>query len=483
MKTTSCLSLLVILCCLSVTGTPARAAAPSRPNVLFIAIDDLNVSLGCYNHPLVKSPNIDRLAARGVRFDRAYCQYALCNPSRSSLCSGLRPDTTRIYDNATPLRQRFPDIVTLPQLFKNNGYYSARVGKIYHYGVPSEIGTSGLDDAPSWNHFVNPRGRDKDDEADIINFTPGRGLGSALCWLEAKGTDAEQTDGKVATEAIRLLEEHKDKPFFLAVGFYRPHVPDIATSPYFALYPLDKVTLPQEPPEHIANIPPIALTTKPLNYGLEAEKLRLFKRAYFASISFVDAQVGKVLDALDRLKLADNTIVVLFGDHGWSLGEHGQWQKTLLFEEVARVPFMIALPKAKATGASLRTVEFVDLYPTLADLCGLTPPANLEGKSLRPLLENPKAPWAKPAITQVVRTQEGRRIMGYSVRTERWRYTEWDAGAAGTELYDHDADPHEYKNLAKDAKYAGTVAELKALLPKTRPEIPGPSGKKKKAKQ
>ncbi|MCX6892363.1 MAG: sulfatase [Verrucomicrobia bacterium] len=471
-------AVLLGICSLCAAETGARSAP--RYNVLFIAIDDLNVSLGCYDHPLVKSPNIDRLAARGVRFDRAYCQYPLCNPSRSSLLSGLRPDTSRIYDNSTPIRKPFPGIVTLPQMFKNNGYFSARVGKLYHYGVPGDIGTSGMDDGPSWDHVVNPRGRDKDDEADVINFGPGRGLGASLCWMEAKGTDAEQTDGKVASEAIRLLEQHRDGPFFLAVGFYRPHVPDIATSPYFALYPLDKVTLPQEPPEHIRNIPPAALTTKPLNYGIEEEKLRLFKRAYFASISFVDAQVGKVLDALDRLKLADNTIVVLFGDHGWSLGEHGQWQKRLLFEEVARVPFIIALPKAKATGPSPRTVEFVDLYPTLADLCHLAPPSNLEGKSLRALLENPKAPWSRPAVTQVVRGEGGTRFMGYSVRTERWRYTEWDAGRAGTELYDHDADRHEYRNLAGDPSYAATVAELKALLPKTKPpEIPGRAGKKK----
>jgi iduronate 2-sulfatase len=436
-------SLLVLLFGTTRVAVAAEKTTPEKYNVLLIAIEDLNTSLGCYDHPLVKSPNLDRLAARGVRFDRAYCQYALCNPSRSSLLSGLRPDTSRIYNNSTPIRSVFPDIVTLPQLFKNSGYYSARVGKLYHYGVPGQIGTSGLDDAPSWNHFVNPRGRDRDDEADVINFTPGRGLGAALCWMEAKGTDEEQTDGKVAAETIRLLEEHKDEPFFIAAGFYRPHVSDIATQKYFELYPLEKITLPKEPADHIANIPPIALTCKPLNYGVEEEKLRTFKRAYFASISFVDAQVGKVLDALDRLGLADNTIVVMFGDHGWSLGEHGQWQKQLLFEEVARVPFMIALPKAKARGVCARTVELVDIYPTLADLCGLKPPTNLEGTSLRPLLENPKARWTQPAITQQVRQKDERQIMGYSVRTGRWRYTEWDNGKAGAELYDHNSDPHE----------------------------------------
>ncbi|MDQ6631581.1 MAG: sulfatase, partial [Verrucomicrobiota bacterium] len=301
----------------------AEKNEPSKLNILFIAVDDLNTSLGCYAHPLVKSPNIDQLAARGIKFDRAYCQYPLCNPSRSSLLSGLRPNTTKIFNNSTPIRKVFPDIVTLPQLFKNNGYFSARVGKIYHYGVPGEIGTSGLDDAPSWNQFVNPRGRDRDVEADIINFTPTRGLGASLSWLEMKGAEEDQTDGKVASETIRLLEEHKDKPFFIAAGFYRPHVPDISLTKYFDLYPLEKVLLPEEPAEHFKNIPPIALTTTPLNYGLEPEKLRKFKRAYFASISFVDAQIGKVLDALERLQLADRTVVVLFGDHGWSLGEHG----------------------------------------------------------------------------------------------------------------------------------------------------------------
>lgn len=480
MKTT--LRLLCVLLLSISASAPAREKAGERLNVLFVACDDLNVALGCYGHPLVKSPNIDKLAARGVRFDRAYCQYALCNPSRSSLLGGIRPDTSRIYDNARALRKVFPDIVTLPQLFKNSGYASLRVGKMYHYGVPGQIGTSGLDDEPSWSYVFNPRGRDKDDEADVINLTPGRQLGGALCWLEAKGMDDEQTDGKGAAEAIRLLEEHKNKPFFLGVGFYRPHVPCVATKEYFDLYPLEKMTLPQEPADHLKRVPPIALTTQPLNYGLEEEKLRIMKRAYFASISFVDAQVGKVLDALERLGLADKTIVVLWGDHGWSLGEHGQWQKQLLFEESARVPLIIALPQARTIGVSPRTVELLDVYPTLADFCGLKTPATAEGKSLRTLLANPNARWDKPAITQQVRTRDGKQVMGYSVRTERWRYTEWDRGDAGAELYDHENDPYEWNNIAQDAQHAKTVAQLKKLLPKASPEFPREQQPKKKKK-
>jgi uncharacterized sulfatase len=330
---------------------------------------------------------------------------------------------------------------------------------------------------------VNPRGRDKDDEADVINFTPSIQLGAALCWMEAKGTDEEQTDGKGAAATIRLLEAHKDKPFFIACGFYRPHVPDIATKKYFDLYPLDQMTLPAEPEGHITNIPPIALHPAKLNYGLEPEKLKTFKRAYLASISFVDAQVGKVLDALDRLGLADKTIVVFWGDHGWCLGEHGQWQKTLLFDEAVHVPFIIATPDRKKGETCPRTVELLDIYPTLADLCGLDAPKTVEGKSLRPLLKDPQAQWTKPAVTQQIRNHEGRQIMGYSVRTERWRYTEWDGGKLGAELYDHDADPHEWNNLAKDSKFAKQIAELKKLLPKTKPKLEtSRQGKAKKGK-
>lgn len=467
------------------TPMPAPAAEPAglgKRNVLLIAVDDLNVSLGCYGHPLVKTPHMDRLAARGVVFDRAYCQFPLCNPSRASLLGGVRPDTCRIYSNQTRLRDVMPDIVTLPQLFIRHGYAVARVGKIYHYGVPADIGTSGMDDAPSWQEVVNPRGVDKDLEPDLINFTPQRGLGSALAWLATEAPDAEHTDGKVADETIRLLEKYRDKPFFLAAGFYRPHVPEVATRNYFDLYPLEQVTLPTEPAEHFQHIPYAALNVRPLHYGLEEEKLRLFKRAYFAAVSFVDAQIGRVLDALDRLGLATNTVVVLFGDHGWLLGEHGQWQKMSLFEESARAPLLIAAPGCRTNAVCKRPVEFVDIYPTVADLCGLPCPPHVEGQSLRPLLENPQTRWTKPALTQVLRRDLIPYVMGYSVRTERWRYTEWDGGKGGAQLYDHDADPHEWNNLARDPKYAPTVAELKALLPQP-VSVPTPPAERPKKKK
>jgi len=458
--------LLCLLLCSFCLAPVLPAKEPQRPlNVLFIAIDDLTCALGCYGHPEVSSPNLDKFATESVKFSRAYCQFPLCNPSRSSLLSGMRPDTEHIFGNGMTIRKRFPNVVTLPQLFKNNGYFSGRVGKIFHYGVPDMIGTSGLDDEPSWNQVVNPRGRDKDDEKDVINFTSwNKNLGASLTWMEAKGTDEEQTDGKVAEATIKMLEAHKDGPFFIACGFYRPHVPDIATKPYFDMYPLENITLPVEPPDHVTNIPPIALTVKPANYGLDPIKLRTFKRAYYAATSFVDAQFGKVMATVQRLGLEDNTVIVVWSDHGWNLGEHGQWQKMLLFEESAHVVLMIKAPGAKGNGKiSPRTVELVDLYPTLADLCALKPPASLDGKSLRPLLRNPEASWKLPAFTQV--TRKGG-IMGRSIRTERWRYTEWDGGEKGRELYDQDADPHEYQNLANNPQYAKTVAQLSAQLRK-----------------
>ena len=283
------------------------SCAAERLNVLFIGVDDMNNDLGCYGHPQVKSPHIDRLAARGVRFDRAYCQYPLCNPSRTSFLSGLRPGNTGIYNNSTQLREVAPDVVTLPQLFKNNGYYVARIGKMYHYGNPGQIGTDGLDDPASWTEVFNPAGRDKTIlEPAIINYTPKRGLGSSLSLLADKAdTDLEHTDGMVATQAIELMEKYRDKPFFIAAGLYKPHCPYVAPQQYFDLYPLDQITLP-EIPDHIpTNAPAPAFdSTKPWPYfGATAQQARESIQAYHATISFADAQIGRMLDALDRLDL------------------------------------------------------------------------------------------------------------------------------------------------------------------------------------
>lgn len=457
---------------------PASAAS-AKLNVLFIAVDDMNNDLGCYGHPLVKSPNIDRLAAGGMRFDRAYCQFPLCSPSRSSLLTGLRPDTTRVFDLRYHFRQDLPDVVTLPQLFLRNGYYVARVGKMYHYGNPGDIGTSGLDDRASWGERFNPAGRDKTAlEPDIMNYTPKRGLGSAMAFLaDEAGTDPEHTDGKVATQAIELLEAHKDKPFFIAAGFYKPHCPWVTPKKYFDLYRLEDMSLPPITRQTSNEYPPLALaSTQPWPYfGVTPEQARECKLAYYASISFVDAQIGRLVDALDRLGLRKNTIIVFWSDHGYHLGEHGLWFKQSCFEESARVPLIISTPEQATAGQSTpRPVELVDLYPTLADLAGLTPPDHLEGFSLRPLLKDPEAEWKHAAFTQVQRGLNP----GHSVRTERWRYTEWGRGAKGDELYDHDNDPQELHNLAADTKYTNVVAQMKALLKPIHP-FPVAGGKAK----
>jgi len=451
---------------LGVWAAPAPALAGAAPkfNVLFIAVDDMNCDLGCYGNAAVKSPNLDRLAARGVRFDRAYCQFPLCSPSRTSLLTGLRPDVTQVFDLKKHFRDVLPDVVTLPQMFRRNGYFAARVGKIYHYGVPGDIGTAGLDDPASWDETVNPRGRDKDEETLLTNHTPKRGLGSSLSFLAAEGTDEEQTDGIGANAAIRFLQEHGSRPFFIAAGFYRPHCPYVAPKKYYDLYaPWNTVKLPVFPADLPDLVPkPSLASTSPWPwFGVTNDQARESTRAYHAAISFVDAQIGRVLDALDSLKLADTTVVVFWSDNGYHLGEQGLVMKQSLWEGSARVPLIIALPKMAAGGKScFRPVELVDIYPTLADLCGLTPPANLAGKSLRPLLENPEAAWDKPAFSQVWR----KGYSGHSVRTQRWRYTEWDDGREGVQLYDEQNDPEERVNLAADPKLAEVVAQHKALV-------------------
>ena len=477
-------ALVVLLAC--IVGVASAAPIP-KPNVLFIAVDDLNTHLGCYGNTIVRSPNVDRLARRAVRFERAYTQFPLCSPSRVSLMTGLRPDQTGIFELQTDFRKKtLPDVITLPQLFRQHGYFVARVGKIYHYGVPGQIGTPGLDDPLSWDLAINPRGRDREEEDKVTNITRGTNarpanaarratnappLGAALAWFASGGADEEFTDAKVADETIRLLDEHKDEPFFIGCGFYRPHVPWIVPKKWFDLYPLEKISVPKMPPDDRADKPADAFWVKPPNYGRPEEECRQAKRAYYASISYMDAQLGRVLDTLDRLKLWDKTIVVLWGDHGWHLGEHGCWQKQSLFEESARVPLLVAVPGAKGTGkASPRIVETLDLYPTIIDYAGLPAPHRLAGASLRPLLDKPSAKWDRPAYTQVRRGNTNHFFFGRSVRTERWRYTEWDDGRKGAELYDEKKDPGEHRNLASEPKHSAVVEEMKKLLRAARVE-------------
>ena len=444
---------------------PAQAQQERRPNVVVIMADDLNNDMGTYGHPLVKTPNIDRLASRGVRFDRAYTQFPLCSPSRVSLMTGLRPDTTGVHDLVTDFRKVLPDVLTLPQMFRRNGYLTVRVGKIYHYGNPGQIGTSGLDDPASWDVFVNPRGIDKDEEPLLTNLTPARQLGSALAYYASPAPDEAHTDGKVAAETIALLEKHTDRPFFIGAGFYRPHCPFIAPRKYFDLYPVDGIAAPGLRPEQLTGVPTPAWFTNPPHWDVAEEGQREVIRAYYASITFLDANVGKILDALDRLRLADHTIVVFISDHGYHLGERGQWMKQTLFERSARAPLIVAGPGVTARGrASSRIVEFVDVYPTLAGLSGVSSPPGLPGRSLVPLLKNPRASWDKPALTQVRRGGPKEFFMGYSVRTEKWRYTEWDHGKRGTELYDEAEDPQEVRNLAADPRYRNVVREMQRLL-------------------
>ncbi len=467
------LRLSIVLACIAVVTAAASAAPAKKLNVLFLIADDLNCDLHCYDHPRVQTPNIDRLAARGVRFDRAYCQFPLCGPSRASFLTGRRPDETRIHTNprsgrfstdytGTPhFREHLPDTVTLPQLFRQHGYTVARVGKLYHYGVPGQIGTAGLDDPPSWQYVVNPAGRDKAEENQVFTLTPGS-YGGTLSWLAAEGTDLEQTDGLGATAAISLLEQYRDQPFFLAVGFYRPHTPYVAPKRYFEMYPPDEITLPELSPEDQKRAPPPAYASA----KAEQEKMTDHQRreaiqAYWAAITFMDAQVGRVLDALEELGLADNTVVVMTSDHGYHMYQHGLWQKMSLFENSARVPLMIAAPGAAGNGqATAALAELVDLYPTLADLCGLPAPDYLDGASQRAVLDDPARSVKDAAFTQVRRGV----LNGYSVRTPRWRYTLWDEGRKGEQLYDMQADPHETKNLASDPAHAETVAQLRQRL-------------------
>ncbi|WP_231753625.1 sulfatase [Rosistilla carotiformis] len=444
-------------------------AADARPNVLFIISDDLNNSLGCYGHPIVKSPNIDRLAARGVRFDRAYCQYPLCGPSRNSMLTGLYPNSTGIHANSLIFRQTIPQHHSLSQAFRLDGYFAGRIGKLYHYNVPKSVGTNGHDDPGSWELELNPAGCDRlEEEPEIFSLRKGS-FGGTLSWLASSHPDEDHTDAMLAEDAQWVLErcaKRRDRPFFLAVGFYRPHTPYVAPKKYFEPYPLDQMPVVQGWEEDQKDIPKLGLGSHKKDHELLTDDLRRQAiQAYYASISFMDAQVGRLLDSLDELGLSDNTIVVFTSDHGYHMGEHGLWQKMSLFEESARVPLIIAGPGVAKPGSVAESpVGLIDLYPTLTKACAVPSPENLQGQNLQPMLADPSAMGRGWTISQVKRGGKPP-VFGYTIRTPDWRYTQWgDGGAKGEELYDHRSDPQELTNLAGDSAHTATIADLKQKI-------------------
>jgi len=447
------------------------------PNILFIAIDDLRPQLGCYGDKIVLSPNIDKLAGSGVLFSRAYCQQAVCSPSRTSLMTGRRPNTSKVWDLKTHFRNTIPDVITLPQHFKNNGYYTQCIGKIYHDPASAQ-------DSLSWS------------APEILAVTKREGkyvLPANLSKKNAKAAATEQADvpddayidGQVANQAVEVLKKIKDKPFFLAVGFRRPHLPFSAPKKYWDMYDRKKIPLPVHRTLP-ANIPPYAAHNNEELLGYSdiesgnlttASKMQELLHGYYSAISYTDAQIGKVLAELDRLNLTKNTIIVLWSDHGFHLGESGLWAKATNYELDTRVPLIITAP-GKAHGVkSDKLVELVDLYPTLAELGRLPTPQGLEGTSLAPLLTRPDQPWKSAAFSQFPRPWiykgEQPELMGYAIRTGRYRYVEWrdfktDAVKA-TELYDQQADPDEINNITDVALIRKLQQQLHDGWQKARP--------------
>ena len=465
------LTLALLTALLLVPWNALPAAEARKLNVLFIIVDDLTTTLGCYGDPDARTPHMDALAARGVWFDHAYTQFALCNPSRCSFLTGCYPERTRVFDLTTSLRGGLPDVVSLPQLFKNAGYAAGRIGKVFHVPDPKtkldvQMGASaGKDQA-----ILDEAKLAERSEGDLSDPPHKGGVDGNLynrCYAPSPHPDRDFTDYDIAERAIATLESFKDKPFFLAVGFMRPHTPYVAPQRFFDLLDPGKIFMPefyQPGGENLGRIPPAALRPNNNVFHFAAPTLkeaREARRAYHASTAWVDSQVGRVLAKLKELRLDDNTIVLLTGDHGYQLGEHGLWAKQTLFEEGTRVPLLVAGPGVKpAVCAGL--VEQVDIYPTLAGLAGLPIPKHVEGMTLQPLLDNPKG-QGKPAVfSTMVSTHT--QLMGHSIRTERFRYTEWDEGRGGQQLYDHNTDPHELNNLAGDPAQADCLQHLRSQL-------------------
>jgi len=459
-------SFLVGFCAFLVLSNNSYSAEKERMNVLFIAVDDLRTEASIFGKKYIHSPNLERLASRGVTFNRAYCQQAVCSPSRSSLLTGTRPDTTKVWDLVTHFRKALPEVVTLPSHFKNNGYFVQGMGKLYH---------SSLDDPQSWSiPWTSPK-KNITVYGLPVNIAKEKGKGEAKkrgpAFESSEVPDNTFHDGALAEMAIKALGEcvKKKEPFWLGVGFIKPHLPFVSPKKYWDLYDPAKIELAPNPFKP-KGAPDYAFSSggEIRNYDnipdgkISDDLARQLKHGYFAAISYMDAQVGKLLDELDRLKIADNTIIVLWGDHGWKLGEHGAWCKHSNVENDTNAPLLISVPGFKSAGSKTNSLaEFVDIYPTLAELCGLPKPQHLEGVSLVPVLISPETIVKNAAFSQYPRSN----IMGYSMRTERYRFTRWvnrndHTKVDSVELYDHQTDPQENINIASDSKNAELVAKL-----------------------
>jgi iduronate 2-sulfatase len=466
----------------------APASAPKRPNVLFVISDDLSSRIQPTGYEGVMTPVLDRLAQEATTFQRAYCQYPVCGPSRASFLSGLYPQTTGVLDNTAKIADTLPGATSIPKVFREAGYWTAAVGKVFHRPLENP-GSDNWDQALAFENdemeveriarerfeqehgpVTVPKNR-KAWREHVLTVAPQtrnqgvKGLGPGYGPTGLR--DEQHADGKNARQVAAWITDHAsgDRPFMIACGFHKPHIPFLAPDAYFAKYPIDSIKLSRSPADDWKDIPALAKTNQYLDYGFPAlgqendALRRSFMQAYYACISFVDAQLGLIIEALRTSGQWDNTIIIFIGDHGYHLGEHFMWGKVLLFEESARIPMLVRVPGLTRGRSTQGLVEMVDLFPTLAELCGVTPPANLQGRSFSPQLKNPESPGKEYAYTVVKRGNQ----LGLAIRFDHWRYTEWGSPDQA-ELYDLNADPKEFTNLATQAEHAATLGRARQLL-------------------
>ncbi len=436
-------------------ASSSTASEPRRPNVLFIAVDDLNDWVSALaGHPQARTPNIDRLAKRGVLFSNCHCAAPACNPSRVALMTGIRPSSSGVYHNRDAWRQRLPNAVTLPQHFREHGYLAIGSGKIYHDRFP---------DPPSWDAYwpskTQQRFADPLPKGRPLNGLPHPGH---FDWGPVDATEEQMSDHRVVTWVIEQLAQRREKPVFLACGIYRPHLPWYVPEKYFAQFPLESIHLPVVLENDLEDVPPAGIAMAKPNGDhrrvVQHAQWRAAVRGYLASIALADDQVGRLIDALDASGQRDNTIVVLWTDHGWHLGEKQHWRKFALWERATRTPLIVVAPTATAGSRCDRPVNLIDVYPTLIELCKLGPRPELEGVSLVPLLADPTRTWNRPSLTTHGRNN-------HALRSQRYRYIRY--ADASEELYDHQVDPHEWHNLADDPQLDVVKQAMQRWLPKT----------------